>query len=106
MIYAPADSGRSFDTIPNQIARNGDGTKRIVLKIDVEGAERDSFARTPDDVLQRIDQLVVEFHWVHDAAFQRENGPRGRVSAQMIRMATNRNTSCGTVSRDTAHFPT
>jgi hypothetical protein len=60
------ERGRSFDTIPNQIARNGDGGKRIVLKIDVEGAEWDSFAATPDDVLQRIDQLVVEFHWVHD----------------------------------------
>ena len=58
--------GRSFDTIPNQIARNGDGAKRIVLKIDVEGAEWDSFAATPDDVLQRIDQLAVEFHWVRD----------------------------------------
>ncbi len=60
------ERGRSFDTIPNQIARNGDGAKRIVLKIDVEGAEWDFFAATPDDVLQRIDQLVVEFHWVHD----------------------------------------
>jgi len=60
------EGGRSFDTIPNQIARNGDGAKHIVLKIDVEGAEWESFAATPDDVLQRIDQLVVEFHWVHD----------------------------------------
>ena len=59
------DSGRSFDTIPNQIARNGDSAKHIVLKIDVEGAEWDSFAATPDDVLQQIDQLAVEFHWVH-----------------------------------------
>ena len=60
------ESGRSFDTILSQIARNGDGAKRIVLKIDVEGAEWDSFAATPDDVFQQIDQLVVEFHWVHD----------------------------------------
>jgi hypothetical protein len=60
------DSGRSFDTIPSQIARNGDGAKHIVLKIDVEGAEWDSFAATPDDVLQQIDQLAVEFHWMYD----------------------------------------
>jgi hypothetical protein len=64
------ERGRSFDTIPNQIARNGDGTKRIVLKIDVEGAEWDSFAATPDDVLRQIDQLAVEFHWVHDEKHQ------------------------------------
>lgn len=65
-----SEGGRSFDTIPNQIARNGDSAKRIVLKIDVEGAEWDSFAALPDDVLQRIDQLVVEFHWMHDENHQ------------------------------------
>ena len=62
--------GRSFDSIPNQITRNGDGAKRIVLKIDVEGAEWDAFAATPDEVLQQIDQLAVEFHWVHDDKHQ------------------------------------
>ncbi len=67
---AKTERGRSFDTISNQIARNGDGAKRIVLKIDVEGAEWDSFAATPDDVLQRIDQLAVEFHWVYDEKYQ------------------------------------
>jgi hypothetical protein len=30
----------------------------------VEGAEWWSLLTTPDDVLQRIDQLVIEFHWV------------------------------------------
>jgi hypothetical protein len=62
--------GRFFDSIPNQITRNGDGAKRIVLKIDVEGAEWDAFAATPDEVLQQIDQLAVEFHWVHDDKHQ------------------------------------
>jgi hypothetical protein len=56
------EDGRSFDTIANQLSKNGDGANRVVLKIDVEGAEWESFAATPDDVLQRIDQLVVEFH--------------------------------------------
>jgi hypothetical protein len=41
-----------------------------VLKIDVEGAEWDSFAATPDDVLEKIDQLAVEFHWVYDERHQ------------------------------------
>jgi len=56
------EDGRTFDTIANQLSKNGDGGNHIVLKIDVEGAEWESFAATPDDVLQRIDQLVVEFH--------------------------------------------
>jgi hypothetical protein len=55
--------GRFFDTIQNQLVMNGDATKRLALKIDVEGAEWESFLGTPDDVFDRIDQMVVEFHW-------------------------------------------
>jgi hypothetical protein len=58
--------GRVFDTIEHQFAKNGDSEKRIVLKIDVEGAEWDSLLSTPDEVLQRIDQMAVEFHWEQD----------------------------------------
>jgi len=58
--------GRVFDTIKNQLARNGDGAKRIVLKMDVEGAEWGSLLSVPDDVLERIDQFVIEFHGVGD----------------------------------------
>jgi hypothetical protein len=60
--------GRSFDTIENQFKKNGDGARRVVLKIDVEGAEWDSLLTTPDEVLQRIDQMAVEFHWELDDA--------------------------------------
>jgi hypothetical protein len=58
--------GRLFDTIESQFAKNGDRSKRIVLKIDVEGAEWDSFLAVPDRVLQQIDQIAVEFHWLQD----------------------------------------
>ena len=60
--------GRPFDSIANQFRKNGDAAKRIVLKIDVEGAEWDSLLSTPDDVLQRIDQMAVEFHWEMDGS--------------------------------------
>jgi hypothetical protein len=62
--------GRLFDTIANQLAKNGDAGKRIVLKIDVEGAEWDSLLSAPDETLQRIDQMAVEFHWMEDEKFQ------------------------------------
>jgi len=61
---ARTEEGRPFDTIANQLSKNGDGANRVILKIDVEGAEWESFAALPDDVLERIDQLIVEFHRV------------------------------------------
>jgi hypothetical protein len=65
------ENGRPFDTIANQLARNGDRGKRVVLKVDVEGAEWDSFLTAPDDVLQQIDQMAVEFHEVQNEKYLR-----------------------------------
>jgi hypothetical protein len=63
------DEGRPFDTFQNQIARNGDTGKRLVLKIDVEGAEWDAFLHAPEDVLDQFDQIAVEFHRSDDAKY-------------------------------------
>jgi hypothetical protein len=54
--------GRVFDTPEHQFAKNGDKAKHLVMKIDVEGAEWDTFLAAPDPVLDQIDQLAVEFH--------------------------------------------
>jgi len=58
--------GRRFDGFRNHFASNGDASHRIVLKIDVEGAEWLTFLAAPDEVLEQIDQLAVEFHWSRD----------------------------------------
>lgn len=63
------EGGRPFDTIANQFRKNGDEGKSLVVKIDVEGAEWDSFILAPDWVFERIDQLVVEFHGVESDRF-------------------------------------
>ncbi len=61
--------GRLFDTLQNQIARNGDEGKRLIVKMDVEGAEWPAFLGAPESVLNQIDQLVVEFHYADEARF-------------------------------------
>jgi hypothetical protein len=61
--------GRVFDTPGNHVLRNGDAGRHLVIKIDVEGAEWDTFLRTEDAVFERIDQLVVEFHGVDRERF-------------------------------------
>jgi hypothetical protein len=57
-------AGRLFDTLENQLTRNGDDANRVVVKMDVEGAEWDTLLRAPAAVLERIDQLVVELHGI------------------------------------------
>jgi hypothetical protein len=61
--------GQPFDTIPNQIQKNGDSGKQILLKIDVEGAEWDSLMATPDAVLDRIVQMPMELHGTDEQRF-------------------------------------
>jgi hypothetical protein len=53
----------------NQFAKNGDASKRLVVKMDVEGAEWDSLLHAPDETLQRIDQLAIELHYINEARF-------------------------------------
>jgi hypothetical protein len=72
------EEGRSFNTLATQFRRNGDEGRRLVVKMDVEGAEWESLLLAPDEVLEQIDQLVVEMHGVSEpkyaAAVQRLNG--------------------------------
>lgn len=68
--------GRVFDSIANQLAKNGDTGKHLVMKIDVEGAEWDTILAMSDETLSRIDQLAVEFHWDPDPTLGWANDPR------------------------------
>jgi hypothetical protein len=59
---ARSEEGRPFDTIENQVKKNGDWGKRLAIKIDVEGAEWDALLHASDATLQSIDQLAIELH--------------------------------------------
>lgn len=66
---ASKTDNKIFDTLTNQIVKNNDDTKTLVVKMDVEGSEWDSLLMTSDKVLDRINQLVVEFHQVEDRKY-------------------------------------
>lgn len=61
--------GLPFNTLANHVDANGDVGKRMVVKMDVEGAEWRSLAGAPEHVLNAIDQMAVEFHEVETASF-------------------------------------
>jgi len=63
------ESGRVFETPEHQIARNGDARRHLVVKMDVEGAEWETFLQAPDTVFEQIDQLAVEFHGANRQRF-------------------------------------
>jgi hypothetical protein len=61
--------GHQFDTVANHFARNGDTGRRLLMKMDVEGAEWDSLLATPDSVLDSIEQMPMELHGVDERRF-------------------------------------
>jgi hypothetical protein len=61
--------GQPFDTLTRQIAANGDAGKRLLVKIDIEGAEWEALRATPDAVLARVDQLAMELHGTDEQRF-------------------------------------
>ena len=63
------ESGRIFETLEKQIATAGDARHHLVVKMDVEGAEWETFLQAPDTVFEQIDQLAVEFHGANRQRF-------------------------------------
>ena len=55
-----------------------------ILKLDIEGAEFDLIASTPDQILQRINQITVEFHDFKPAFRGRGLFENARVRMQAI----------------------
>ena len=52
----------NLNTIENHINKNSDSGKRLLLQMDVEGAEWDTLIHTPNSVLGLFDQIVIEVH--------------------------------------------
>jgi hypothetical protein len=62
-------ASRFFDTLENQIRKNGDAPEsgqRVIIKMDIEGAEWDALLATPDELLASIPQISMEMHGYDD----------------------------------------
>ena len=57
---------RFFDTLENQIRKNGDTGRRLIVKMDIEGAEWSSLLAAPDELLATIPQITMEMHGFKD----------------------------------------
>ena len=51
-----------FDTLENQIRKNGDTSRHLIIKMDIEGGEWDSLFAAPDELLASIPQIAMEMH--------------------------------------------
>jgi hypothetical protein len=56
-----------FDTLENQISKNGDTGRRVIIKMDIEGGEWESLLAAPDELLASIPQLAMEMHGFDDS---------------------------------------
>jgi hypothetical protein len=54
--------GQPFDSLTGQIISNGHAGKRVLVKMDIEGAEWGSLMATSDEVLERIDSGAAGEH--------------------------------------------
>ena len=55
-----------FETLENQISKNGDSARRVIIKMDIEGAEWESLLAASDQLLGSIPQLAMEMHGFDD----------------------------------------
>ena len=62
-------ASRFFDTLENQMRKNGDSPesgRRVIIKIDIEGAEWDALLATSDELLSSLPQITMEMHGYND----------------------------------------
>jgi hypothetical protein len=55
-----------LDLLENYIIENGDKGRRMILKMDVEGAEWESFDASSSNTLRLFEQITLELHRMHD----------------------------------------
>lgn len=84
---AVADDRLPVDTLHALVDVHAGQTRNdLLLKLDVEGAEWTSLDVTPEDVLARFEQIVVEWHWLQ---WLREQSGADRIDRVWRKLAQN-----------------
>jgi hypothetical protein len=60
------DISQNLFSIQDHLHRHQIRGDRLILKMDVEGAELDALEAVPDDTLDRFEQIVFEVHWLNN----------------------------------------
>jgi hypothetical protein len=55
-----------FNTMENQVRKNSDIGRHLIIKMDIEGAEWESLLAVPEELLASIPQLAMEMHGLDD----------------------------------------
>ncbi len=67
------DISQNLFSIKDHLHRHQIRGDRLILKMDIDGAEFDALEAVPDDTLDRFEQIVLEVHWLNnlvDLAFR------------------------------------
>jgi hypothetical protein len=60
------DISQNLFSIKDHLQRHQIWGYRLILKMDVDGAEFDALEAVPDDTLDRFEQIVLEVHWLNN----------------------------------------
>jgi Methyltransferase FkbM domain len=72
-VAGDTDISQNLFSIKDHLHRHQIRGDRLILKMDVDGAEFDALEAGPDDTLDRFEQIVLEVHWLNnldDLAFR------------------------------------
>lgn len=72
-----------FITLEDWVNRNEPGTEDLLLQMDIEGAEFDVLASTPDEVMSRFRIILLEVH-DFDLTFDRAHFEKFRAMAERL----------------------
>ncbi len=60
------DVSQNLFAIKDHLRRHQINGDRLILKMDVEGAEFDALESIPDETLHRFEQIILEVHWLNN----------------------------------------